>query len=153
MSFPTKDAVFGKIVYKNREYYILNRPFTEEELKKINIYLKENNCGYSSANWKSYMFKWIIEDKKLYLVSIKLETCQNKENLINKIFNTNKLFISFNGDTKVVESKRIIKRVRNDIVMKERKIFTLNFQKGVLNSESEIVREEYLALNFDFEEK
>jgi hypothetical protein len=37
--------------------------------------------------------------------------------------------------------------------MKERKIFTLNFQNGVLNSESEIVREEYLALNFDFEEK
>jgi hypothetical protein len=153
MSFPTKDAVFGKIVYKNREYGVLNRPFTEKELKKINGYLKENNCGYSSANWRSYYFKWIIEDKKLYLVSIKLETCKNGKNLINQIFNTNKWFINFNGGIDVVESKKILKRVDKNFVMKERKIFTLNFQNGVLNSESEIVREEYLALNFDFEEK
>lgn len=133
MSIPTKDTVFGKIQYKNKEYDLLNQPIGKIQSDILNQYKKENNCGISSAPWSVNKFEWIIKDDKLYLSSIKCRLCENQENLISDIFDTNELFASWvNKEIKLLVSKKELGLNKQQKMMIEREVIVLNFENGIL---------------------
>lgn len=134
MSIPTKDTVFGKIQYENKQYDLLSQPIDKIQSDKLNQYKKENNCGISSASWSVNKFEWIIKDGKLYLLSIKCKLCKNQENLISDIFDTNELFAFWvNKDIKLLISKKELGNNNQGRMMIEREVLILSFENGLLN--------------------
>ncbi len=150
MSFPIQDTIFGTIIYKDKKYDLLANPLDKILYQKITQYKKDNDCSISTAPWNNNRFQWIIEDDKLYLVSIKFKLCQNKNNLISEIFDTKKLFASWlTDDIKLLISKKEIEHMNNDKVKMQRDILILKFSNGIL---IDIINttEEYKTLNLEY---
>ena len=150
MSFPTQDTIFGIIIYKDKQYDLLTNPLDETLYQKITKYKKDNDCSISTAPWNNNKFQWIVEDNKLYLVSIKFKLCQNENNLISEIFDTKKLFASWhNNDVKLLISKKEMEHIKNGKVKIQRDILILKFSNGILiDTINEI--EEYKTLNLKY---
>ena len=147
MSFPTQETIFGTIIYKDKQYDLLTNPLDKILYQKITQYKKDNDCGISTAPWNNNKFQWIVEDDKLYLVSIKFKLCQNENNLISEIFDTKKLFASyFNDDIKLLVSKKELEQIKNSKVKMQRDILILKFSNGILIDTIDEI-EEYKTLN------
>jgi hypothetical protein len=133
MSFPTKDTTFGTIIYKNNKYDLLTNLLSKNEHQKINKYKKENNCTIVMSPNSGNIFEWLIDDNKLYLISIKFRQCKNKTNAIDKIFHTKKLLASWvNSKIKLITSKKELGRNEQKKMIIEREILIMDFQNGVL---------------------
>jgi hypothetical protein len=133
MSFPTKDTIFGTIIYKNNKYDLLTNPLSKNEYQKITKYKKENNCTIimSPTGWN--IFEWLIYDDKLYLTSVKFRQCKNKINAIDEIFHTKKLFASWIDDKiKLLISKKELGKDEQKKMIIEREILIIDFQNGIL---------------------
>jgi hypothetical protein len=150
MSFPTHETIFGIINYKNKQYDLLTNPLDDIIREKINIYKNKNKCGISTAPWSSNKFEWIVENNKLFLISIKLKLCENQDNLINNIFNTNKLFASYLNDSiKLLVSKKEMKVMHNLKIKMQRDVIILKFNDGkLINSYNKV--EEYNLINLKY---
>jgi len=150
MSFPTKDTIYGTIIYDNKKYELLNNPLNESLYHKIIQYKDDNNCGISTAPWSVNNFEWLIEDNKIYLISVKLKLCEKKGNIIFDIFNTNKLFASWlNDKIKLLISKKKIETMKNGKIKMQRDILILKFSEGIVTNARKKT-EDYQTLNLKY---
>jgi len=155
MSFPTKDTTFGTIIYKNNKYDLLTNPLSKNEHQKINKYKKENNCAIIMSPTGGNIFEWLIDDDKLYLISVKFKQHINYTiNVIDEIFYTKKLLASWvNSEIKMITSK---KELGTDVQKKmriEREILIIDFQDGILvNSTKEIEQYSSSSLKYYIDE-
>ena len=66
-----------ELVYNNQVYYLATEP--------LKPYLKKNNIKFianCSACWRGYIGKWIIEDNKLYIVSLEANCSDDDSDVI-----------------------------------------------------------------------
>lgn len=70
MSIPRHDVSRGKLIYKGREYKVLNRPLSNELLVKCNSLDTNAIQTFTTALWMFNQCKWEIKKKKLYLTEI-----------------------------------------------------------------------------------
>jgi len=134
MSFPTEDTTFGTIIYKNNKYDLLTNPLSKNEYQKINKYKKENNCAIIMSPTGGNIFEWLIDDDKLYLISVKfMQHINYTINVIDEIFHTKKLFVSWrNSKIKLIISKKELGRDAQKKMLIEREILIMDFQNGML---------------------
>jgi hypothetical protein len=151
MSFPTKDTTFGTIIYKNNKYDLLTNLLSKNEHQKINKYKKENNCAVVMSPTGGNIFEWLIDDDKLYLISVKFKQHINYTiNVIDDIFHTKKLFASWvNSEIKLITSKKELGTDTQKKMIIEREILIMDFQNGILvNLAKEI--EQYSSSNLKY---
>ena len=158
MSFPMKGQTYGELYYQDKEYDVLKTPTDTKILETIIKYKKHlDKVAYSSAPGGANIFKWSIEDNKLYLTDVKflqkVTVDINKrytefaptKNYIKDIFHTQKLFLSdFSGDIELLVSKEDTKIINADtspIAFVKMKKIELSFQNGVLNDIKHTVEE------------
>ena len=139
MSVPTSTTIFGQIVIDEQAYDLRTQPLGDEQKKRINDFKKEYKCGISSAPWSVNKYKWILEGNKLYLIEVFFKLCEDKSNLIQKLFATTKLEAQWlNGEIKVwmgdLEDYSNPDKPRE----KKRKLMILDFIDGMLISSNEI---------------
>lgn len=139
MSVPTSTTIFGQIVIDEQAYDLRTQPLGDEQKKRINDFKKEYKCGISSAPWSVNKYKWILEGNKLYLIEVFFKLCEDKSNLIQKLFATTKLEAQWlNGEIKVwmgdLEDYSNSDKPRE----KKRKLMILDFNDGILISSKEI---------------
>lgn len=139
MSFPTSTTIFGQIVIDEQVYDLRSQPLGDEQKKRINDFKKEHNCGISSSPWSVNKYKWILEGNKFYLIEVFFKLCEDKSNLIQKLFATTKLEAQWlNGEIKVwmgdLEDYSNPDKPRE----KKRKLMILDFIDGMLISSNEI---------------
>jgi hydroxymethylpyrimidine pyrophosphatase-like HAD family hydrolase len=134
MSFPTKDTTFGTIIYKNNKYDLLTNPLSKNEHQKINKYKKENNCVVIMSPTGGNVFEWLINDDKLYLISVKFKQNMNyTTNVIDEIFHTKKLLASWvNNEIKMITSKKELGTDAQKKMIIEREILIMDFKNGIL---------------------
>ena len=133
MSFLTKDTTSGTIIYRNNKYDLLTNPLSKNEHKKIDKYKKENNCAIIMSPTGGNIFEWLIDDDKLYLISVMFRQCENKINVIDEIFHTKMLFASWiNDKIKLSISKKELGRDAQKKMLTEREVLIIDFQNGIL---------------------
>jgi len=156
MSFPTKDTTFGTIIYKKNKYDLLTNPLSKNEHQKINKYKKENNCTIIMSPTDGNIFEWLIDDDKLYLISVKFKQHTDyTTNVIDKIFHTKKLLASWiNSEIKLIASKKELGRDAQKKMIIEREILIMDFQNGILvNSTKEIEQYSSSSLKYYIDEE
>lgn len=139
MSIPTSTTIFGQIVIDEQAYDLRTQPLGDEQKKRINDFKKEYKCGISSAPWSVNKYKWILEGNKLYLIEVFFKLCEDKSNLIQKLFATTKLEAQWlNGEIKVWMGD--LEDYSNPVKPREkkRKLIILDFNNGMLISNREI---------------
>ena len=149
MSFPTKDVVFGTVIYRDKKYDSVSSltDTNKEYHKKLQQYKKENQCGISTAPWSSNKTTWVVEDKKLYLVDMRINSifCKIEHNIIQDIFQTDKLFASWlNKDIKLLISKKKIERTEDSKDNVQRDVLVLSFKNGMIVDTKQIT-EQYFS--------
>ena len=149
MSFPTKDVVFGTVIHRDKKYDSVSSltDTNKEYHKKLQQYKKENQCGISTAPWSSNKTTWIVEDKKLYLVDMRINSifCKIENNIIQDIFQTDKLFASWlNKDIKLLISKKKIERTEDSKDNVQRDVLVLSFKNGMIVDTKQIT-EQYFS--------
>jgi hydroxymethylpyrimidine pyrophosphatase-like HAD family hydrolase len=156
MSFPTKDTTFGTIIYKNNKYDLLTNPLSKNEYQRINKYKKENNCLVIMSPTGGNIFEWLIDDDKLYLISVKFKQHTDYTvNVIYEIFHTKKLFASWvNSEIKLITSKKELGRDEEKKMIIEREILIMDFQDGILvNLTKEIEQYSSSSLKYYIDEE
>ena len=139
MSFSTSSTVYGQIIIEDKIYDLLSQPLGDEQKKTIDDFKKEHNCGISSAPWSVNKYKWILEDNKLYLIEVIFKLCEDKSNLIQKLFATTKLEAQWlNGEIKVLMADLEDYSNPDKPREKKRKLMILDFIDGMLISSREI---------------
>lgn len=139
MSFSTSTTVYGQIIIEDKIYDLLSQPLGDEQKKTIDDFKKEHNCGISSAPWSVNKYKWILEDNKLYLIEVIFKLCEDKSNLIQKLFATTKLEAQWlNGEIKVLMGDLEDYSNPDKPREKKRKLMILDFIDGMLISSREI---------------
>ncbi|MBD3830923.1 MAG: hypothetical protein IE890_10630 [Arcobacter sp.] len=139
MSFSTSTTVYGQIIIEDKIYDLLSQPLGDEQKKTIDDFKKEHNCGISSAPWSVNKYKWILEDNKLYLIEVIFKLCEDKSNVIEKVFSTKELeAIWLSSELQVLIED--YKDYSNPDKPRERKrkLMILDFNDGILISSREI---------------
>jgi len=154
MSWIRGDATWGTIQINNKTYEILHSTCAEIPNKAGKYRQKHSFMGGFGNKSRFINYEVMIKDNKLYLTSIKFRK-HNKyrelfwtDNLINDIFNKEKIFLkNQNSEIKLLINKEIknlcnieTKREFHSIKMQ---LLVLNFKNGELISSSN--KEEYTS--------
>jgi len=176
MGIPMKGTVFGQIELDKKIYDIISSPISDKIREDIHKYRSENHCIFSSASFLNDGYRWVVEDDKLYLTAInisclnkeyiaKLEARENgkefsdeekreyfsnysKQNILEPLFNTDKLFAKwFSGEIKVVLKRdEVIKNGRMFVTLK---LNILATTEGKVLSSKEVI-EKYDRRHLDY---
>jgi hypothetical protein len=134
----------------------LTNPLSKNEHQKINKYKKENNCAIIMSPIGGNIFEWLIDDDKLYLISVKFKQHINyTTNVIDNIFHTKKLLAScVNNEIKLIISKKELGADAQKKMTIEREILIMDFQNGILvNSTKEIEQYSSSSLKYYIDEE
>lgn len=176
MSLPRRGTTFGEIEINGETYKIFNCPLSDEIVEKLYKY-KTNGAGINtSAPWFTDAYKWSIVNNKLYLNEmnilsfdrelyeksmaeggefyvakskiLKIDSC-SKKNIIQELFNTDKLFAEWqNKDIKLLLKEEILHceiKGRKDYIKMNSRV--LKFKDGVLVSTHDEI-EEFAKISF-----
>ena len=102
------------------------------------------------------IFEWLIDNDKLYLISVKFKQHINYTvNVIDEIFHTKKLFASWvNSKIKLIISKKELGRDEQKKMIIEREILIMDLQDGILvNLTKKIEQYSSLDLKYYIDEK
>jgi len=151
MSWIRRDATCGTIQINNKTYEILHSTRAKIPNKAWEYREKHNLGGWNIIDMN---YEVMIEDNKLYLTNIKF-TKLNKyrrsfwtDNLINDIFNKEKIFLkNQNSEIKLLINKEIKNlcniKTKGEFHSIKMRLLVLNFKNGELISSSN--KEEYTS--------
>ena len=157
MSRPTKDTIWGSLIYEEQEFKVLGGYHLTEELnQKIHSYREKRNPLIRVLSPIHYWLQWEVIDSKLYLVDIELfgiafHNAVDKENMhpeentgvVQKIFGTDRMFAKWvNEPIKLLIKKSkqkhflIHKGTRWEKMVHETTmdLLILEFEEGILKS-------------------
>ena len=134
-----------ELLYNNQVYYLATEP--------LKPYLKQNNVKFianCSACWRGYIGKWLIEDNKLYIVSLEANCSDDDSDEIfwlketypvdlNYLFpNQEKVFADwFSGEIKMSYGEVLESQYNGYSSIYEKDLF-LEFENGCLIKQREI---------------
>lgn len=123
-----------RLIYNNKEYYIATEPLFP--------YLKSENIKfafYSTACWRGYIGKWLIENSKLYLTELKANTNKQEESGLDYLFpGETKVFAGwFSGEIRIPYGE-IMQYVHQGYASLYEKELYLKIEKGLVVSQYEV---------------
>lgn len=127
MSVPSKNTVWGKVVYEGKIYEVLDGFHLSEEMwEKYNQYDGKTGCIKSTAPWATTKVSWSIEEDKLYLTGL----C--REGLLTKLFGSEKILADWIDEMKLLVNHRKVCKTyeRRDSYLNEMDTLHLLFNQG-----------------------
>jgi len=110
MSVPSKNTVWGEVVYEGKTYGVLDGFHLSEEMwEKYNQYDGYAGCIKSTAPWATTKVSWSIEEDKLYLTGL----CS--EGLLTKLFGSEKILADWIDEMKLLINHRKVCKTYDEI--------------------------------------
>lgn len=128
MSVPSKNTIFGKVLYEGKTYGVLYGFHLSDEIwEKYEQYSEDKGCIWSTAPWATIKINWSIIEDKLYLTRF----C--REGLLTELMGSEKILADWvNKLALLVEHRRICKTYeKSGAYLNEMDTLHLSFNQGV----------------------